>query len=47
MQIRVGDQWKPAASVYGDQIDMVRNGVTLATAGPLNAASGFAAHQGS
>jgi len=45
MQIRIGDQWKPAASIYGYRIQMVRDGLTLATAGPLGTASGFTAHQ--
>lgn len=45
MQIRVGDQWKPAASIYGYRIQLVRDGSTLATAGPLGTTSGFTAHQ--
>lgn len=45
MQIRIGDRWKPAASVYGYRIQMVRNGVTLVTTGPLDKASGFTARQ--
>jgi hypothetical protein len=45
MQIRIGDQWRPAASIYGYRVQMVRNGRTLATAGPLDRASGFTAHQ--
>jgi Peptidase A4 family len=46
MQVRIGDQWRPAASIYGYRVQMVRNGRTLATAGPLDRASGFTAHQG-
>ena len=46
MQIRIGDRWKPAASVYGYRVQMVRNGHTLAIAGPLDKASGFTARQG-
>jgi hypothetical protein len=45
MQIRIGDQWKPAASEYGYRIQMVRNGRTLVTTGPLDRASGFTARQ--
>ena len=45
MQIRIGDQWKPAASVHGYRIQMVRNGHTLVTIGPLDRASGFTARQ--
>jgi len=45
MQIRIGDRWKPAASMYGYRIQMVRNGLTLVTAGPLDRASGFTARQ--
>lgn len=45
MQIRIANRWKPAASIYGYRVQMVRNGSTLATAGPLDTASGFTAHQ--
>jgi len=45
MQIRIGGQWKPAASVYGYRIQMVRNGRTLVSTGPLDKASGFTARQ--
>ena len=45
MQIRIGGTWKPAASVFGYQIQMIRDGRTLVTTGPLDKASGFTAHQ--
>lgn len=45
MQIRIGNKWKPAASVYGYRVQMARNGLTMATTGPLDKASGFTAHQ--
>lgn len=45
MQIRIKDQWKPAASIYGYRIQMVRNGLTLVTTGPIDRESGFTARQ--
>jgi Peptidase A4 family len=45
MQVRVGNTWKSAASLYGYRINMVRNGKTLATAGSLRASSSFTATQ--
>jgi hypothetical protein len=44
-QIRIAGRWKPAASIYGYRINMVRNGQTLAVAGPLDTSSGFSAKQ--
>jgi hypothetical protein len=46
MQVRIGNTWVPAASLYGYQIQMVRNGHVLATAGPISADSSFTARQG-
>ncbi|HEY6788177.1 MAG TPA: G1 family glutamic endopeptidase [Trebonia sp.] len=45
MQIRISGTWKPAAAFYGYQVQMIRDGRTLATAGPLDMRSGFTAHQ--
>jgi hypothetical protein len=45
MQVCVNGRWKPAASIFGYRIQMVRNGATLATSGPLNSRSGFTARQ--
>lgn len=45
MQVRVGNTWKSAASLYADRINMVRNGHVLATAGSLSANSTFTATQ--
>jgi Peptidase A4 family len=47
MQIRIAGSWKPAASIYGHRIQMIRNEHILATAGPLNKRSGFSAKQSS
>jgi hypothetical protein len=46
MQVRIGNTWVSAASLYGYRIQMVRNGRALATAGPLNVNSSFNARQG-
>lgn len=45
MEIRIGGHWKPAASIYGYRIQMLRNGRTLAIASPLDKRSGFTAKQ--
>jgi hypothetical protein len=45
MQVCIAGRWRPAASIYGYRIQMVRDGQTLATAGPLDARSGFTARQ--
>jgi hypothetical protein len=44
-QVRIASRWKPAASIYGYRINMVRNGQALAVAGPLDTRSGFSAKQ--
>jgi hypothetical protein len=46
VQVRVGRTWVAAASLPAIQISMVRDGVVLATAGPLSRKSSFAAVQG-
>jgi hypothetical protein len=45
MEVLMAGQWKPAASIYGYRIQMVRGDQTLATAGPLSTRSGFTARQ--
>jgi hypothetical protein len=45
MQVRVGSKWAAAASLPAIQISMVRNGRTLAVAGPLSRRSSFTAVQ--
>jgi len=45
MEIRIAGRWKPAASIYGYRIQMIRNGHMLAAAVPLNKRSGFLAKQ--
>ena len=45
MEVCVDGRWTPAAAIYGYRVQMVRDGRTLATAGPLNARSGFTARQ--
>jgi hypothetical protein len=46
MQVRIGNAWMPAASLYAYRVQMIRNGKVLATAGPLNVRSSFSAKQG-
>lgn len=45
MQVRVGSKWVAAAALPAIQISMVRNGQTLAVAGPLSRRSSFTAIQ--
>lgn len=45
MQVRVGNAWRSAASLYGYRVNMVRDGKTLATAGLLDTSSSFTATQ--
>jgi hypothetical protein len=45
VQVRVGGIWQPAATLYGDQVQMIQDGRTLATAGPLNGQSAFTVTQ--
>ncbi len=45
MQFCVNGRWAPAASTHAYRVQMVRDGQTLATAGPLNGGSGFTARQ--
>ncbi len=41
IEVFTGGRWVPVASLRGLRIDMVLHGKTLATAGPVNAASAF------
>jgi Peptidase A4 family len=43
MQVRIGMQWVPAATLPNLRLTMVQHGRTLAMASPLNAQSGFTA----
>jgi hypothetical protein len=45
MQVRVGSNWVPAASLQAYQINMVRGGRTMAQAGALSNRSSFSAFQ--